>query len=162
MLLFLLLGCRLAKTGKDMPSDQTLAPSGDGAAKPPMVQPQRQAARISQSLDVTLTAEGLETGRSVLKLDYIAKPKPDGVSVPRCYEAITAKLILGKLTCAVDPSKSVEVFASQFDQVCFIENAAPKNLRLKPLELPGCTPLAKLEVYEHSPPIVVEVRPTAE
>ncbi|MCX6123577.1 MAG: hypothetical protein NTV34_02330, partial [Proteobacteria bacterium] len=69
-------GCRIAKSGKDLPSDQPTMQSDSTAAKPPLVQPQRQTGATSpaQALPIMLDSNGNEKGRTVLRLDYFAPP----------------------------------------------------------------------------------------
>lgn len=154
-------GCRIAKVGKDYPSDET---NGTGAAdakgKAPAIQPQRQpnVTGAVQAIPVTLDQTGTLVGRVQLRLDYFAPPKPGGVTVPSCYEGISGHLVIAKVECGSDVTLKTDVRADQMDQVCFTESTTPRVQAKKPIQVVHCSGPSTLQVFSFSPEMKVEVK----
>jgi hypothetical protein len=159
-LMLMISSCRIAKSGSDMPSDKhdvtgaADVGASQGAAQP---QTQTQTGTPVQALAINLDAQGVETGRAVLRLDYVASPQPGGVTVPTCHEALLGHLVIARIVCGANSSLAIDVTASQMDQTCFTQSATPKVARKQPISLSGCAGPSTLQVYGLKPGMKVEI-----
>lgn len=153
-------GCRIAKVGKDMPSDEGESQGADSTKKGPAIQPQRlpDATGAVQAIPVTLDASGTLVGKATLRLDYLPAPEPGGVTVPSCYEGIAGHLAIARIECGVNPALKTDVRADQMDQVCYTESNAPKIAAKSPIRLANCAGPSTLQVFGFSPEMKVEVK----
>jgi hypothetical protein len=162
---FLLFGllaasCRIAKSGSDTPSENPdVKGSADVGKTQTPAQPsmQTQTGTPSQALGIHLDDQGIENGRAVLRLDYVAAPQASGVTIPKCHEPILGHLVIARIVCGANPSLSSDVTASSFDQTCFTQSSSPKVSRKQPVSLNGCLGPSTLQVYGLKPGMKVEI-----
>lgn len=150
-------GCRISNMGKDQPSEASKqGEDANAAVSRPVVQPQQQQGSYSQIIPVTLGDDGKVKEKLTLRLDYFAPSKPGGVTVPSCYESLSAHLVVGRLVCAVNPELTSDVQAKQLDQVCHTDKASPTLVAASAPILGGCKGGATLQVYKFEPQIKVD------
>jgi hypothetical protein len=153
----LLNGCRMAKVGKDYPESNTIAGNSDATySKAPIIQPQRQA-QDGTVLSVTFDDAGKLVEQLVIRLDYFPAPRPDGVSVPTCYQEIAGHLALGRVTCQANGNLAMDVIASQVTQQCFTSTPVRKIAAKSQVVLNGCKGGAQLQTYRYEPDLKLEV-----
>jgi hypothetical protein len=92
-----------------------------------------------------------------MRLDYFPAPRPDGVSVPTCYDAIAAHLVIGRLYCASNGNIAMDVTVSQVHQRCYTSTPSRKIEASTPLMLPGCQGTATLQTLKFEPNVKLEV-----
>jgi hypothetical protein len=151
-------GCRISKLGRDIPSDHDVQSGGGEAVNQsaPILQPQRQSVD-GPSLSLTLDASGKVLETLTMRLDYFPAPRPDGVSVPTCYDAMATHLVIGRLYCASNGNISMDVTVSQVHQRCYTATPGRKIEASTPLTLPGCQGAATLKTMKFEPNVKLEV-----
>jgi hypothetical protein len=150
--------CRISKIGRDASTDQDVRAGGGEALNQsgPVVQPQRQSAE-GPSIPLTLDASGKVQEILTMRLDYFPAPRPDGVSVPTCYDAIVSHLVIGRLYCASNGNISSDVTVSQVNQRCYTATPGRKIQATQALTLPGCQGAAILKALKFEPNVKLEV-----
>lgn len=158
-MMLLALSCRISKVGKDLPTESNKQGNEEGAtATKPIVQPQQQQGAFSETQPVTLDDDGKFVEKISLRLDYFATPKPGGVTMPSCYDAIAGQLVIGKLVCGSATEVTMDVQANQLDQVCHTDNATPSVPAKSALIFAGCKGPATFQVYKFEPSIKVDIQ----
>ena len=149
--------CRIARIGREDP--EKTHGSGGGEAvnnNAPVVQPQRQTAE-GQSWNLTLNASGKVLETLTLRLDYFPAPRPDGVSVPTCYDEIAQHLVVGRLYCGSNGNNSMDVIVAQVNQRCYTATEGRKIEAKSALNLSGCQGAATLKTIKFEPDLKLEV-----
>jgi hypothetical protein len=152
-------GCRLNRSHDEAPDDEGASGSGDAkSSNAPVVQQQKQGVP-SQILKLTLDDSGKLKETLVLRLDYFPAPNASGVSVPSCYEGLSAHLVIGRILCGSNGNIAVDVTVSQVIQQCF--TAIPVKIvpAQTAITLVGCKGPVDLAVTKYSPDVKLEVRP---
>lgn len=149
--------CRMANLGKDYPESTAVTGTGDASSpKPPVLQPQRQS-QLGGVLPLTIDDEGKVKEQLVLRLDYFPAPRPDGVSVPTCYQEISAGLVVGRVKCDSDANLSADVTASQVNQQCYTSTPARKIAARSAITLVGCKGTAQFQIFRFEPDLKIEI-----
>lgn len=150
-------GCRLANVGKDYPEEQQKVGQSDAAgSKPPVVQPQKQAAAGSV-LNISFDANGELVEKLTLRLDYFPAPRPDGVSVPTCYDELAGHLVVGRILCSSNGNLALDITAQQVQQKCYTSNPARSVEAKAKVVVAGCVGAASLTTVRYEPDIKLEV-----
>jgi hypothetical protein len=153
----LLDGCRMSNLGKDYPESTTVTGGADASTqKPPVIQPQRQA-EVGNTLAVTVDDEGRLREELTLRLDYFPPPRPDGVSIPTCYQEIAGHLIVGRIFCEGNGNIAADVIASQVNQQCYTATPVRKLAAKSSVVLFGCKGAARIQTYRYEPDLKLEV-----
>jgi hypothetical protein len=121
-----------------------------------VIQPQRQASQ-GAIISVNIDNDGRLMEKLNLRLDYFPPPRPDGVSIPTCYDEIRESAVIARLTCDAVPTIGMDLLASHAYQRCFTANPVK---RIDPKAVPvliGCQGKATLKVVPYSPDIKLEV-----
>lgn len=148
--------CRISKVGKEQTSENNNGSDAGAVVSKPIVQPQQQVGAFAQSVPVTLDEAGKVKEKLSVRLDYFAAAKPGGVTVPSCYDALAAHLVIGRLVCTVNLDVAMDVQVKQLDQVCHTDTAAPTVAATAGLALVGCKSGATLQVYKFEPQIKID------
>lgn len=155
--LVLFSGCRMAKLGKDYPESNTVAGNSDASAsKAPIIQPQRQT-QTGSVLSANFDDAGKLVEQLVIRLDYFPAPRPDGVSVPTCYDEIAGHLALGRITCQANGNLASDIIANQVTQQCYTSTPVRKVTPKFPIILTGCKGPAQIQTYRYEPDLKLEV-----
>jgi hypothetical protein len=157
LVLLLASSCRISKVGKDSSGSNEGASSSDAAdAKAPVVQPQKQSTP-GVTINVTLDDSGKIIDKLALRLDYFPAPRPDGVSIPTCYNELASHLIVGRMACASNGNIAMDVSAGQVYQRCTISNPAKLIEPKSTLVLAGCRGAAVMQAAHYEPDVKMEV-----
>jgi hypothetical protein len=149
--------CKMANVGKDYPeTNQSPGASDQAKPKPPVLQPERQA-HMGPILSVTLDDTGKVAEKLVLRLDYFPAPRPDGVSIPSCYQQITADLVVGRLSCGASADIAIDVKAGQVTQQCYTSVPVRIIPAASALVLQGCEGSALLQSFQFKPDLKLEL-----
>jgi hypothetical protein len=150
-------GCRMAKLGKDYPDSHTVTGGSDAStSKAPIIQPQRQT-QLGSVLSVKLDDSGKLLDQLIIRLDYFPAPRPDGVSVPTCYDEIAGHLVLGRIICQANGNIAAEIIANQVVQQCYTSTPVRKIAAKSPILLSGCKAAAEIQTYRYEPELKLEV-----
>lgn len=154
---FFAYACRISRPGNDAPDAKgQYAGSGADASNAPVIQPQRQATQ-GAIFAVNIDNDGRLMEKLNLRLDYFPPPRPDGVSIPTCYNEIRASAVIARLSCDAVPGLSMDLLASHAYQRCYTANPVK---RIDPKTVPvlaGCKGKATLTVVAYSPDIKLDV-----
>ena len=154
-----LTGCRLHGSHDDKPDNETVSGSGEAEhSNAPVVQPQKQS-ESNQILKLSLDDAGKLNEVLVLRLDYFPAPNAAGVSVPSCYDNLSAHLVVGRLFCGANGGLAVDVTAAQVIQQCFTATPVKIIPAKSSISLVGCKGPVDLAVTKYSPDVKLEVRP---
>ena len=150
--------CRISKVGTDTSGGGAAAGGGNAvSSSPPVLQPQRQVEPGVQ-FTVNLDSAGKVKESLSLRLDYFPAPRPDGVSIPTCYEQIGGHLLVGRLVCVANGNFAMDVTASQVDQKCYTTNPKLRVAASSTVVLVGCVGTATLTTVRYEPDVKLEVR----
>jgi hypothetical protein len=149
--------CRISKVGTDTSGGGATVGGGNAvSSSSPVIQPQRQTEPGVQ-LTVNLDSSGKVKESLSLRLDYFPAPRPDGVSVPTCYDEIAGHLLVGRLVCGANGNIGMDVTAGQVNQKCYTANPKLRVAASSPIVLAGCVGPATLTTVKYEPDVKLEV-----